>query len=218
MASTSGDNTVRLWDVGTGASRGTLEGHSDWVSAVAFSPDGQVVASTSGDNTVRLWDVGTGASRGTLEGHSDWVSAVAFSPDGQVVASASADMTVRLWDTRTRETVKKLNTYALTRQLSFASDGSHLVTDRGVLEIGLHQRGTPSSSSSALYVSNEWVTWKTKEVLWLPPDYRGSCVAVRDNVVVIGHTLGHVCFIELDLDALSRIPGFNRGPGCGTKR
>jgi hypothetical protein len=74
----------------------TFEGHSSWVSSVAFSATGQL-ASASYDRTVKLWDPASGACLQTFEGHSGSVSSVVFSATGQL-ASASDDGIVKLWD------------------------------------------------------------------------------------------------------------------------
>jgi WD40 repeat protein len=67
----------------------TLQGHTDAITCVAFSPDGNTLASSSGDTTARLWDVATGKELVTLYEHPSTVYAVAFSPDGTLLASGS---------------------------------------------------------------------------------------------------------------------------------
>ncbi|ETO06416.1 hypothetical protein RFI_30980, partial [Reticulomyxa filosa] len=61
---------------------GNLKGHSDAVTSVQFSPDGNRIVSGSRDNTIRLWDASSGKQIQCLKGHSDAVTFVQFSPDG----------------------------------------------------------------------------------------------------------------------------------------
>lgn len=97
LATTSNDQTARLWNVATGKTRTTLTGHTREVFSVAFSPDGKTLATGSSDNTTRLWDSSSGKERITLTRQTDPVIAVAFSPRGHTLATGSTDFTARLW-------------------------------------------------------------------------------------------------------------------------
>jgi WD40 repeat protein len=106
-----------------------LNGHSDYVRAVAFSTNGNVLASGSDDETIKLWDVQTGSLIRTLTGHTDYVMAVAFSPDGEMLASGADyyDGSVKLWYYQTGELIGTLP-YSTNGvySLAFSPDGKWL--------------------------------------------------------------------------------------------
>ena len=84
--------------------RATLKGHTDFVSSVAFSPNGQTLASGSRDDTIRLWNPHTMGHFRTLIGHSNDVTSVAFHPVGTWLASGSWDTTIGVWEVNPGET------------------------------------------------------------------------------------------------------------------
>src|SRR5207244_4336577 len=85
----------------------TLQGHTNTVSCVCFSPEGDRLASASWDGSVRVWNTRGGPEALPLEGHPGPASSVGFSWDGKrIVARCAAARTggaqgVRCWDLHT---------------------------------------------------------------------------------------------------------------------
>ena len=126
------DNVV-LWDVSEERMAAVLEGHSSWVTSLAFSPDSQILASGSGDTigdpSLKLWDVETLELIATLEGVDHEVTSLAFSPGGSFLASGYDDGDIQIWDLTTFKVVKVLNGDAGdVFSVVYSPDGSTLAT------------------------------------------------------------------------------------------
>ena len=99
---TYGDVTgrVHVLEFPRGENRLLFPAHDGFVTALAFSPDGRMLATAAGysDSSIRLWSMETGNAMGQpLAGHQRYIHDLKFSPDGKVLASASADQSIRLW-------------------------------------------------------------------------------------------------------------------------
>jgi WD40 repeat protein len=104
-----------------------LVGHKDFVSNLAFSPDGLMLASGSMDGTIRLWNTTNGSPRALLPGHMQETTDVAFSPDGRTLASVSKGESLKFWHLPTLREVYSDPMPDAGVWLRFSRDGLRLV-------------------------------------------------------------------------------------------
>ena len=106
-------------------------GHTHFVQAAVWSPDGTRIASASRDKTVQVWNAATGSHLFTYPGHADRVYAVAWSPDGTRIASAGNDGTVQVWEVATGRRILTYRSKApIVHTLAWSPDSRRLASDR----------------------------------------------------------------------------------------
>ena len=104
IATSSHDETIRIWIVRSGECKHVLKGHKGKIALLDYSPNGKRLASAGhGDLTVRLWDTACGVELLKLTGHRDNVKIVNFTSDGNILISMDVSGEVRFWNSRTGE-------------------------------------------------------------------------------------------------------------------
>jgi WD40 repeat protein/transcriptional regulator with XRE-family HTH domain len=172
---------VRVWG---GVRSPTLhliwQAHTDIVQALAFSPNGRILASGSMDHMVKLWDVraipcgrphGAGP-RGVLL-WMDWYitpKILAFSPDGSLLAGSGADVVVSLWDTRSGKNLQRLEHPAHVFAVAWSPDGSLLASScfDGQLRLWQRQKTEPSASAEIFSLRSSWETSPVTSLAFAP--------------------------------------------------
>ncbi|GGW82465.1 nSTAND1 domain-containing NTPase [Streptomyces griseoloalbus] len=108
LATTSWDDTVRLWDRGLESRPRVLAGHTGGVFTAAFDRSGTRLATAGQDNTIRVWDTYDGQLLHTLKGHRRTVRSVAFMGKDGPIVSVSEDGTIRRWSLDAQQVLRQV--------------------------------------------------------------------------------------------------------------
>ena len=156
-----------------------LGGHSGYVTAVAWSPDGHHILTASNDGTARIWDATTGDNTLTLT-HTNSLSVVAWSPDGHHILTGSEDGTVRIWDAATGDNTLTLTHKASVTAVAWSPDARHILTGSDDGTARIWDTTTGDNTLTLTLTHTDWV----RAVAWSPNGHH-ILTASRDRIARI---------------------------------
>ena len=189
----------KSYDVGTGQSLRTFQGHSGYINRLAYSPDSNAIASSSTDKTLRLWEPKTGQGITSISTFETYVNGVVYSPDGKHLLCCSGyylydknnqivvkdgkyyylDSTVRLYDASgSKESYRWKSDTILASALAFTQDSKHFLSGASDHLIRRWDTAAPPKEPEVIYKGANYgvsVLACSPDGRWLAswgPDYR----------------------------------------------
>lgn len=152
-------------------------GHTGYVTALAWSPDGAYLASGGNDHTIHIWHVETGQAAYIFRGTTGGVPALTWAPDSQRIASASAGPTTSGGEPAQGNTVQVWN--ALTGKAIYRYKGH----TNGITDVAWNRTNERIASASTDYSIQIWdaTTGKTPLVHRTSPWYAWSLAWSPDS-------------------------------------
>ena len=130
-----------------------LEDHSEFITSLVITPDGQKLISGSFDETIKIWDLETGYLLNTLKFHTGGVKCVAITPDGQTLVSAGWDNTIKIWDLKTNELLHSLPFSNNVVLVAITPDGQKFISSE---EYNITPDGQKFISNEEYNIINLW--------------------------------------------------------------
>lgn len=166
---------VRVFSLADGSQRYQIKKHTQWITAIAFSPDGKSLATADRNGGLLISDAATGNENFNLTGHKLAVNALDWRSDGKVLASVSEDKTVRLWSSHNGKQVKSWEAHGNgVADVAFANDGRIFTTGRDRKVKRWKQDGKSDGQFKGLKDVGMAVAWcdETKQIF--AGDWRGA--------------------------------------------
>jgi len=216
IATASFDETIRVWDPGTGDAVRIIDAAQP-VHAVDFSPDGTEVVAGLRNDIARTWNIETGAVGITFTGHTGRVSAVEYSFDGAFIATGSHDFTVKLWNAASGACIHTFPAFGnYVTSVAFTADATRLLAGSfgGAVRVfdtvtGLAVWGLPVTPYLAVYD----VAFSPDASLFLTGNTLLGHLWDADGLEVLGEFFhfGQVLAVDYAPDALSVLTGGEDG-------
>lgn len=227
IASGSDDRTVRVWDVqhltddsasitiDQMQSKHILRGHDDYVTSVVFSDDGKYVAAGGDNGRVLFWDLSSQHNmppiKVLMQREGSQIHSLVFNSDASLLIASSSQ---KIWTwviESSLRTTAQTDVQLHTLQLD-PSYPEYLVTGAGPILMRSLKEDSHAQITSTdwcpysftnldSYSDEAWITWRGKNIIFLPKVYRGGIAQVRDHTVAIGCYSGRFLFFRFKKDA-----------------